>query len=208
MKIFETERLIIRRVKSVDKKYFTELFTAPGILERIPQKPFTENQITDRFDKSLNLKLSDLIDQRCTCGIYQKGNTELIGLVLFLINEDDEKELGYRFRVNYWGKGYGIEVTKGMLGYYFDVLNTEKVTADVNLANVASVKILDKFMTPVKEFFNERDHCTDRRYEIMKSDWLQQGHNNHRKATLQVTDIERSIILCPNEEFMGGGGVV
>ncbi len=174
MKIFETERLIIRRLKSVDKKYFAELFTDPKILELIPQKTLTENQVTDRFNKSLNLNLSDLNTQKCTCGIYEKGNPEMIGLALFLINEDGEKELGYRFRANYWGKGYGTETTKGMLEYYFVQMNVNKVTADVNIANVGSVKILGKFMTPVKEFFNERDNCTDRRYELEKNIWLQQ----------------------------------
>ena len=174
MKIFETERLNIRRLESVDEKHFTELFTDPKILELIPQKAFTENQIADRFNKSLNLELSDLNSQKCACGIYKKGNAEMIGLALFLINEDNEKELGYRFRAEHWGKGYGTETTKGMLEYYFQQLNSCKVTADVNIANVGSVKILDKFMKPVSEFFNDRDNCTDRRYELEKNNWLQQ----------------------------------
>src|SRR5690554_5343402 len=154
MKILETERLEIRRLQSIDKELFAELFTDPKVLELIPQKAFTENQIKDRFNKSLNL--------------------ELIGLALFLINEEDEKELGYRFREKYWGKGYGTEITKGMLEYYFKQMKVGKVTADVNIANVGSVKILDKFMKPVREFFNERDNCTDRRYELTKNNWLQQ----------------------------------
>lgn len=53
MTIFETERLIIKKSGSRDKKYFAELFSDPKILEIIPQKAFTENQITERFNKSL-----------------------------------------------------------------------------------------------------------------------------------------------------------
>jgi len=175
MIIFETERLIIKRVEIGDKKYFAELFTDPRIIEPIPQKAFTESQITDRFNKSLNFELSNLSKFKCSCGIYEKGNPKMIGLALFLLNDDNGDELGYRFRADYWGKGYGTETTKGMLEFYFNVLNTEIVTADVNLANLASVKILDKFMTLVKEFFNERDNCTDRRYELKKKNWLQHG---------------------------------
>jgi ribosomal-protein-alanine N-acetyltransferase len=174
MNIFETERLSIRSLENVDKKYFAELFTDPKILELIPQKAFTQDQITDRFKKSLNFKLSDLKDQKRTCGIFEKEKSEMIGLVLFLINEDGEKELGYRFRTNFWGKGYGTETTKGMLEYYFQEMNVDKVMADVNIANIGSVKILNKFMEPVSEFFNERDNCTDRRYELFKNNWLQQ----------------------------------
>lgn len=173
MKIFETERLEIRRLESFDKEYFAELFTDPKILELIPQKAFTEDQITDRFNKDLNLKLSDFNKQKCACGIFEKGKPEMIGLALFLINEDGEKELGYRFRANHWGKGYGTETTKGMLEYYFLQMNVNKVTADVNITNVGSVKILEKFMIPVKEFFSERDNCIERRYEIERNNWSQ-----------------------------------
>jgi len=173
MRIFETERLIIKSLESADKKHFAELLTDPKVLEQIPQIAFTESQITDRFNKSLNIDVSDLKKQKCLCGIFEKDNPEMIGLAMFLINEENEKELGYRFREDYWGKGYGTETTKGMLEFYFNVLNTDKVTADVNIANVASVKILEKFMSPVREFFNARDNCNDRRYELERINWLQ-----------------------------------
>ncbi|MBI1184170.1 GNAT family N-acetyltransferase [bacterium] len=174
MNLFETERLVIKPIKPGDKEYFAELFTNPKVLELIPQKALSEDQINDRFNKSINFELNNLNSQKCACGIYEKGKGELIGLALFLINEEKEKELGYRFRENYWGKGYGTETTKGMLGYYFQKMNVKKVVADVNIVNIASVKILDKFMKPVREFFNERDNCIDRRYELSKIDWLHQ----------------------------------
>lgn len=173
MKIFETERLIIKRIESKDKKYFAELFTDTKILELIPVKPSTEEEIKERFDKNLKIQLEDLNTQKCLCGIYEKGNTELIGLAMFLINEEGEKELGYRFRVDFWGKGYGTETTKGMLEYYFLKMNVNKVTADANIANIGSVKILDKFFKLVKEYFNEKYQCTDRKYELEKRIWLQ-----------------------------------
>lgn len=171
MILFETERLLVKSLESLDKKYFAELFTDQKILKAIPQKAFTESQITDRFNSNLNLEFSNLKYRKCACGIFEKGNPEMIGLSLFLINEDNEKELGYRFREEYWGKGYGTETTKGMLEYYFKVLKTEKVTADVNIENIASVNILNKLMNPVKDFFNERDNCTDRRFELGKNNW-------------------------------------
>lgn len=176
MKIFETERLIIKKLESVDKKHFAELFTNPRVLEAIPQIAFTESQISGRFNRSLKIEFNDLKSQKCACGIFEKNNPEMIGLALFLTNENNENELGYRFKATYWGKGYGTETTNGMLEFYFSVLNIDKVTADVNIVNVASVKILDKFMSPVREFFNERDKCTDRRYELRRGDWLQQNN--------------------------------
>lgn len=171
MKIFETHRLIVKRVANKDREHFAELLTHPEILSLIPQKPFQEDRIADLFNKSLNLEWNDLRDQKCACGIFEKENPEMIGLALFLINENQEYALGYRFRLDYWGKGYGTEITQGMLEFYFKVLVVEKVTADVNIENLASVSILEKFMTPVEEFFNERDQCIDRRYDIDRKNW-------------------------------------
>lgn len=173
MILFETERLLVKTLERTDEKFFTELFTDPKILAAIPQKPFTKSQIIERFDDNLDLNLTHIENQKCTCGIFEKGTPEMIGLALFLINENNEKELGYRFREAFWRKGYGTEITKGMLAYYFNILKKTKVTADVNIANIASVKILDKLMKPVQEFFNKRDNCTDRRYELSKNNWLQ-----------------------------------
>jgi ribosomal-protein-alanine N-acetyltransferase len=41
------------------------------------------------------LQLSALNKFNCSCGIYEKGNTEMIGLALFLLNDYHENELGY-----------------------------------------------------------------------------------------------------------------
>ena len=62
-----------------------------------------------------------------------------------------------------------------MIEYCFNKLGLKTLTADVNTQNIGSVKILDKFFEPVREFYNERDKCTDRRYVLEKENWLQQG---------------------------------
>lgn len=171
MTLFETERLIVKRLENKDQVDFVELFSDPKIIEPIPQPKPTEEELSEEFSQSLNLKESILEREKCMCGIFKKGNPEMIGLCLFLTNDEHEKELGYRFKTDYWGKGYGTETTRGMIDYYFNELNVDKVTADVNIENIGSVKILNKFMKPVKVFFNERDNCTDRRYEIYKENW-------------------------------------
>ena len=173
MKIFETERLVIQNLERKDQNCFIELLSDPKIIEPIPQPRLTESEILDKFNENLNLEFSDLQRHKYTCGIFEKGNPEMIGLCLFLTNDDTVRELGYRFRTNYGGKGYGTEVAKGILDYYFNILDVEKVAADVNTENLGSSKILEKFMKPVKEFFNEYRNCSVRRYEIDKNDWVQ-----------------------------------
>ena len=173
MIIFETKRLTVRSLENNDKQNFIELLSDPKIIDPIPQSRLSESQILDKFQQNVNLKVRDLQRGKYTCGIFEKGNPEMIGLCLFLTNDDNDKELGYRFRNDFWGKGYGTETTRGMIHHYFNVLNVEKITADVNTENIGSVKILEKFMKPLKEFFNEERNCTVRRYSIEKENWLQ-----------------------------------
>jgi len=61
-----------------------------------------------------------------------------------------------------------------MIDYYFNRLNVEKVAADVNTKNIGSAKILEKFMKPIREFYNQERHCMVRRYIIEKTDWIDQ----------------------------------
>ncbi len=92
-------------------------------------------------------------------------------LMCFLKNEQNEDEIGYRLREDFWGVGYGTEVTKGLLTYGFSIKKCAKITADVALHNTASIKILKKFMRFKSEFYNTEDQCMDQRYEVLLDDW-------------------------------------
>ena len=74
-------------------------------------------------------------------------------------------------REKFWRKGFGTEIAKGLISFGFDKMKMKmkKITADVDTKNLNSVKILEKFMSSRKEFFNESDNCVDRRYEILKN---------------------------------------
>ena len=148
------------------------MLSHPKIIDPIPQSRFSETQILDKFQEHLNLECKDLHREKYTCGIFEKGNPEMIGLCLFLTNDETDKELGYRFTFNSWGKGYGTEIARGMIDYYLNTINAEKVAADVNTETIGSVKILEKLMTHMWEFFNEERRCMARRFSVEKNNWL------------------------------------
>jgi len=149
MIFFETERLIVKTVEGKDYHYFVELLSDPRIIKPIPQPIFSEEIILEKFRSSI--AANEFVREPFAAGVFRKkALEEMIGLGLFLVNQSNTLELGYRFRVAYWRQGYGTELTKGMLSYYFDTLKEKEVTADVNIANRGSVRILQKFMEPVK----------------------------------------------------------
>ncbi len=166
MIIFQTARLDIRTFQLADKAYFVELVTKAEIIAPVPQSPMPVELIEEKFARAINPKGSILENEKSIWAVCEKGRKEVIGLCALLTNDENDRELGYRFRVEYWGNGYGTEVTKGLIDFCFQDLKLEKITADVNIENIASAKILNKFLKPVREFFNEEDNCTDRRYEL------------------------------------------
>lgn len=170
--LFETKRLVVKKVGSKDKSSFFQLFSDPIIIDSIPESKYTDNEILKLFRNSKELKKDNVTEKECVFGIFTKSISEMIGLALFLINNEDEMELGYRFKPAYWGKGYGTEIAKGMLAFYFLELNVEKVVAEVSKENSASMRILNHFMAPVSEYYNVNDNCIDIKFEIKKQDWL------------------------------------
>ncbi len=159
-------------MKEVDYPYFEELLTAPEIVDPIPQRPFPLRIVREKFESSLVETYRELPGQEKTSlAVCENGKEEVIGLCLLLQNDEGEREIGYRFRKKYWGRGFASETLKGMLRFCFTELNQKLVTADVSAHNKASVRVLEKYMYFSKEFYNDRDKCIDYRFKLKRSEW-------------------------------------
>ena len=168
--IFKTERLLVRKLNKNDSELFFELMSNPNVMNPIPQKVFTRIESSTKLTELISLEKSS---KTKIWSLTEQGNDSFIGICGFLKNNENDDEIAYRLIERFWGKGYGTEIAKGLIEYSFEILNFKKITADVNTDNKKSSKILEKFMNPVREFFNKEDNCTDRRYEITKT-----GYNN------------------------------
>ena len=162
--MFSTNRLHVRPLLHSDSEEFFDMMSNPNVMNPVPQRVKTR----DESDTNLQELIQDP-KEKTLWAICKKNHDELIGLCALLVNDEGHDEIGYRLREQYWRQGYGTEVTKGLIDYCFKQLNLSLLTADVNIENVPSVKILEKFMEPVREFYNENDKCTDRRYQVMNS---------------------------------------
>ena len=175
MIIYQTKSLIIQSLKEENKDCFIELMTNPLIIDPGSHQETDSKKILETF--SHNIKLTGLPskDQDNIWGVYEKSSQEMIGIVALLVNEKGDWEMGYRFVVNAWAKGYGTQVARGMVDFFFDSLNYDRLTADVDIKNKASVKILEKIMVLESEFYNEVDRCVDRRYEVTRAHWMKKN---------------------------------
>jgi len=170
MSIFETDRLNIRNLRESDSDGYFDMMGNVNVMSLVPRK------VMSREESDLHLqKLLDHYKKQSDTKVWAietKNENEFIGLGGFLKNNAGDDEIGYRLREKFWRNGFGTEFTKGLISFGFEELKMEKIIADVAITNLNSVKILEKLMSVEKEFFNVSDNCVDRRYVVLREDWI------------------------------------
>lgn len=90
-----------------------------------------------------------------TWAIETKKEGDFVGWAcLRHFGTSEKRELGYRLRKKYWGKGIATEVSRGIVKYGFEELNLPQIMAVVVKENKASWRVLEKaglnYVKPMK----------------------------------------------------------
>jgi ribosomal-protein-alanine N-acetyltransferase len=163
--IFETERLLIRKLILTDLTPFYKLESNPLVLQYATGEVKTViecetelKELIDKYEKPLN--------DFWIYAIEQKVDSKFVGTVA-LVKDNVDDEIGYRFIEEYWGKGYATEICKGLITYCKSV-GIKKIVGYVVDENIASAKILKRFnFTEVKKFISEDIGLPETKYELV-----------------------------------------
>ena len=139
--IFETERLIVRKLILGDVNSFHEMQSNPNVMR------FADGKVK-LFDEH-SQELLDLIKKYTLKNndfwiytIERKSDSKFIG-TLTLVKDLIDVESGYRFLEKYWNHGYGFEICEATVAYCKKI-GIKKLVGYVADENVASVKILER----------------------------------------------------------------
>jgi len=156
--IIETERLIMRKVTLDDKDAFFELRTNPIVnryIDRDPMKSVEEAE-------ELILKIIGSLDNNDAISwtINLKGNDRMIGSIDFwrIDKNHHRAEIGYTLHPDYHHQGIMSEAMDAALEHGFKHMKLHSVEANVNPANAASKKILEKHGFVLEAYFRENYH--------------------------------------------------
>ena len=132
--MIETERLLIRPFTAADSEDLLAVWSDPANERFIGATP--PESIDD---------LRAGIERGMRWGVWERETGELVGdCGLFFDEGHGEWELAYGFRRDRWGRGYATEAARACVRYGFDELGLDKIVADVDPANIASVRVLEK----------------------------------------------------------------
>ncbi len=153
-RMLETDRLYLREFTLDDADMLYDMHQDPAITkytgDPVPwdsaelARSVLNDVILPQYQKKLgrwavHLKAGDTF--LGWCGLKDLGN---------------EIDLGYRFMQKHWGKGYASESAKAVLDYGVK-LRLPNIIGRASVANVASVRVLEKIGLTFNEFYTDEE---------------------------------------------------
>lgn len=151
--VIETPRLILRKHEAGDLDFFASLMSDMRVMKWVGGRTFDREHCAQRLEKYIEnehatpygfwvVALKDSGEQ-----IGQGG---VIPIARSGVDPRDyaqrgpEIEVGYRFAVEYWGKGYATEVAKASVAHGFEVIGLDRIIAVTKPDNEPSKRVLEK----------------------------------------------------------------
>jgi RimJ/RimL family protein N-acetyltransferase len=138
---FHTARLTVRHLTEKDAPFILELVNTPGFLQNIGDRGIRNEQ--DAIDAIRDKYTADYPNYGLFA-VERSTDKTLVGSVSF-INRDylPADDVGYAFLPEYFGQGFAIEATQGLIEWAF-AHGRQQLAAIVDTHNVRSINLLEK----------------------------------------------------------------
>lgn len=141
---FETDRLIIRKIRTSDAAFYVELFNSEGWLKYIGDRhvhteaeaeAYIEKHYLSSYEQhgygAFAVILKETGQMIGACGLYKRDNLE-------------HPDIGFAYLPPYIGKGYGYEAAKAVMDFARKTWNITTLYGVTVEYNIASIALLEK----------------------------------------------------------------
>ena len=168
--LFETERLIARKLSHQDVPVLTAMLSDPEVM-KFSVRGVCDEEATRKFvDWCLECYAFHEIGPWALC---EKKSGDFIGFCGVgpeLVGDVEEINLGYRLARRFWHQGYATEAVKGVLQYAFDQKHCESVIVIIEPEHTASVRVTEK--VGFGDYTTREFHARPVRvYRMSRDDW-------------------------------------
>ena len=203
-RFLQSDKVCLRPFEDGDVQHLSAWFNDPEVTHFMftGQKPTTEKQVKKIMDHDIEhgrtstapQSIKTIVEQEVkalTNTIFMVCNVsteELIGLVgLYEIHQIARKAemriiIGNK---NYWGKGYGTEITEIINFYGFDRLNLHRIYLGVTHENKGGIRAYEKAGYVHEGVLKEDIYRNSRYYDsvrmgILRNDYYEKFYENHK----------------------------
>lgn len=177
--VLHTPRLHLRPLRADDAPAVFTLFSDPVAMRHWSSPPWA-----DPADAAA-LIADDLqalpVGGHLRLALQRRDDGQVVGLVsLFAFHLASRRaELGYMLRRSAWGQGLMHEALQALLGYGFGMLGLNRVEADIDPANTASARTLQRLGFQAEGLLRERWIVAGRvsdtaLHGLLQREWLAQ----------------------------------
>lgn len=174
----ESTRLILRTFEERDIQPFSAYRSDPEVARyQAWAAPFSQAQAR-QFVTEMRAKTPGQAGQWYQLALQLKEGGQMIGDCAFHLAEDGRQaEIGLTLARDYQGQGYAREAITCLLEYLFASLKVHRVFANVDPANVASMRVLSKLGFRCEGRFRQslwlKDEWVDEEwYALLQEEWL------------------------------------
>ena len=145
MKIFETDRLLLRHLELGDLDDLYKLYRDPETRRYYPEGTLTYQETRQELEWFLNGH-----PEHPELGLWAtilKSSQQFIGrcgLLPWMIDGIYEVEVAYMIAREHWGQGLGTEAARGVLDYGFEYLGLSRLICVIDPGNFASIRVATK----------------------------------------------------------------
>lgn len=130
-----TPRLLLRRPRPDDLEAFHAIMSNPLAMRYWSTLPHPGIEVTRHW-------LQQMIDRTAAGG--EDFAIEFEGRVIGDVGAGRLPEFGFMLHPDFWGRGLATEASRAFVDYAFDATAIDRLTADVDPRNAASLKVLGK----------------------------------------------------------------
>lgn len=136
----ETERLVLRPQAECDTVELMAMSMDPEVMQFIG-----DGAMTLQESEELTLETLEMEGPLGRWIVTERATGQFLGwAVLTHLDDSDDIEVGYGFKVSAWGRGFATEATRRLLRHGFDDLGLREIVAVSRPENTASHKVLEK----------------------------------------------------------------
>ena len=142
--VLETERLLLREIKPEDVKEVFGIRSNADVMKYFGKDPLnSEDEALELIDLTTEAYRKK---EGIRWGISFKNSGKLIGSggIWRILKQHLRGEVGYELSQDHWKKGIMSEALAEMIKFSFANMNLHTIEANLDPANIASVKLLEK----------------------------------------------------------------
>ena len=155
--VLETDRLLLRCIRTEDAQQLFELRSDPNIMKYIDREPFKTIEEATLFIREKVLDTLERNDGILWVIELKSQPGKMIGSTGFwrLIKEHYRAEIGYMLHSDYWRKGIMKEAILASMHWLFSTTDVHSIEANINPENDASAGILKSVGFEQEAYFKQ-----------------------------------------------------